>query len=129
MAQIDRLIEAAKSIRPFLNDLMGIDDAQVMDSQLSHLIAQYQAGEQVSNSITQLLAGNESTRNWVRQFNQKQRADRGGFEALPGMTAATSPPRHTCPLGNDYVWYRFDSSEEIPICPTHKVTLVLEEDT
>ncbi len=115
------LLEAAKSIRPFLEELLD-SEAYAVDAQLANLIARYNMGESVDDLIIQLLHSYDETREWIEQFFEDSPKR---FSSLPGDPTVPSAPKYDCPLGKDYTWYRFDSSEPIPICPTHKIKLQL----
>ncbi|PSN14178.1 hypothetical protein C7293_12765 [filamentous cyanobacterium CCT1] len=126
MYQSDELLEAAKTIRPFLPDLLG-QNAEEMDHQLAELITRCQAGEPQENQIAALLAHEAPTREWMAEFLSTDQALKGtrGWERLPGISAPGAP-KYACPKG-DYIWYRLDVSDLIPSCPTHKIPLELAE--
>lgn len=116
------LLEAAKSIRPFLPQLLN-EQAQEVDQQLADLILRCQAGELLENQITSLLASHDATRQWMREFLDSDAAltRSKGFNPLPGIPNIDAP-RYVCPEG-DYIWHHIDSSDPIPICPTHHCSL------
>lgn len=124
MYESQDLLEAVKTIRPFLSQLLD-QEAQAVDSQLAALIARNQAGESVDHLITELLTQYQDTRKWMKQFLQK-RSNRD-FCPLPGLPSEISAPKYTCPVGDDYTWYRLDISDPIPLCPTHQVQLTYSE--
>lgn len=117
------ILEAAKSIRQFLPSLLE-GQASEFDQQLSDLLNRHQAGEPLDNQITSLLASNPETRKWMRDFLNTVRGN-NGFNRLPGITSI-SAPRYSCPHG-DYIWHHIDSSDPIPLCPTHHCPLVRDE--
>ena len=124
------ILEAAKSIRPFLPGLLN-HQAQEVDNQLADLINRHNAGEPLENKIAELLATHDPTREWMRQFlDSKHPANvtKGlGFNPLPGISAPGAP-KYVCPQG-DYIWPQIDISDPIPPCPTHNIPLVLSEDS
>ena len=123
---LTKLLEAAKTIRPFLPQLLD-DQAQEMDQQLADLIIRCQAGEPLENQITSLLAGHNSTRKWMREYldtDASQTRSRG-YNPLPGIPKIDAP-RYVCPEG-DYIWHHIDSSDPIPECPTHNCPLRRDE--
>lgn len=123
----DDLLEAAKSIRPFLSKLLE-ENAEEMDRHLAELIARCQAGEHQENQIAELLASRDATRKWMAEFlknDGRQEAIRN-YSPLPGAVGSVGAPKYICPEG-DYIWYRLDSSDPIPLCPTHQILLVLAE--
>jgi hypothetical protein len=126
----EKLIEAAKSIRPFLERLVG-SEAAALDTKLAILIARYKTGEAVDDAVTELLIQHDNTREWVRQFFEQDTTQglTRSYEPLPGIISSTTPPKYVCPVGDDYIWYRYDVSEPVKRCPTHDVTLTLVQDT
>lgn len=129
MYQSTDLLEAAKSIRPFLSQLLD-HSAQEVDSQLATLIARNHAGESVDDAITNLLVAHAKTRHWMKEFLQKSSTRNAqSFESLPGLPSEISAPKYICPVGDDFIWYRLDVSDSIPYCPTHQVQLTLAEET
>ena len=115
------LLVAAKTIRPFLPDLLDQDTAEDMDRQLAALITGCQAGQPQENKIADLLSREAPTREWMARFLATDLTVVRGWERLPGISAPGAP-KYICPEG-DYIWYRLDSSEPIPVCPTHKILL------
>ncbi|MEM0979124.1 MAG: hypothetical protein AAGH78_02515 [Cyanobacteria bacterium P01_H01_bin.58] len=120
------LLEAAKSIRPFLPQLLN-EQAQKVDQQLADFIIRYQEGEQVENQIISLLASYDATRQWMREFLgvDAALARSKGYSPLPGIPKIDAP-RYACPEG-DYIWHHIDSSDPIPTCPTHNCPLIRNE--
>ncbi|MBW4661059.1 MAG: hypothetical protein KME15_20480 [Drouetiella hepatica Uher 2000/2452] len=123
------ILEAARSIRPFLAEQLEAEAAARVDLQLADLLARANAGETVDNLILELLAETDSTREWMFAFLQKQalpestRESTKGFNPLPGQGSAIAAPKYVCPEG-DYIWYRPRVGVEPPLCPTHNVPLV-----
>lgn len=120
------ILEAAKSIRQFLPDLLG-EQAPAVDHQLAELIIRHQAGEPMENQVTSLLASHSSTRQWMRNFlgADAEQTRSLGYNPLPGIPTIDAP-RYACPQG-DYLWHHIDSSDRIPLCPTHHCPLILDE--
>ncbi|MEH2214063.1 hypothetical protein [Nostoc sp.] len=117
----DDILEAGRSIRPFLPELLGNDAVQV-DKQLAELLAQAKAGQEVDKQILEILKSQPDTRNWIAEFLSEKQVSKG-FEPLPGKGQAISAQKYICPQG-DYVWYRRIVGATIPICPTHGVLLI-----
>lgn len=120
----EEILDAAIAIRHYLPVLVG-SDAQELDDKLSELITLCKQGEGKEPLILEILSSNETTWKWVGQFLEVVECFSGtsGFERLPGITNL-SAPKYVCPHG-DYSWFRYDVSEEIPVCKTHKLRLVL----
>jgi hypothetical protein len=124
----DDLLEAAKTIRPFLPKLLG-ENAEEMDRHLAELIARCQAGEHQENQIAELLASQDAAREWMAEFlksDGRQETTRS-YAPLPGIGSVRAP-KYICPEG-DYIWYRLYSSDPIPRCPTHQIPLVPAENS
>jgi len=115
------VLECARSIRPFLPDLLG-SEAENFDRQLADLLALSKTRTPVNTKILELLTSHPKTRQWAAEFLASQPTSKGansrGYERLPGSSDAVSAPKYACPQG-DYVWYRRSVGIPIPVCPTH----------
>ncbi|EKU96550.1 hypothetical protein Lepto7375DRAFT_0012 [Leptolyngbya sp. PCC 7375] len=126
----EELLEAAKSVRQFLPQMLDQQKAQKLDRQLSLLIGQYQAGESSDEDIAELLESDETISTWIEKYlSAKIFQDRGSmhgiWENLPGLPIV-SAPRYICPY-DDYIWHHIDGSDPIPHCPTHDCPLRRDE--
>jgi hypothetical protein len=119
------VLDGARSIRPFLQELLG-DDAVQVDGQLAELLAQAKAGQQVHEQILELLKSYPDTYNWIAEFLSEKQVSKG-FEKLAGQSQAISAQKYICPEGDDYTWYRRVIGTTIPICPTHGVLLIVAD--
>jgi hypothetical protein len=121
------IIEAARSIRPYLRGLIPDESAGLMDRELSQHLNQAQSGQPNANVILGILCSHEATRQWVSEFLEQQqppevtRAFR--FQPIMGDQVPVAAGKYVCPLG-DYTWYRQAAGTPVPRCPTHAVTLV-----
>ncbi len=115
------ILEGGRSIRPYLEELLGNDAIQV-DNKLAELLAQAQAGQPTDQQILEILTSYPNTRNWIAEFLSEKQVSKG-FEPLPGQGQPISAQKYNCPQG-DYVWYRRIVGATIPICPTHGVELI-----
>jgi hypothetical protein len=124
MYDSDDILDAARSIRPYLSELPGITDAEAIDQQLAELLAQDGSERSPDNEILALLASQEVMREWTLRFLQdKQQPEHlRNFSPLPGQPSIVSAAKFVCPMG-DYVWYRPRVGVEPPRCPTHHVEL------
>jgi hypothetical protein len=119
------IVEAARSIRPYLNELIPAEAEQV-DNELAGYLNEG-AATRNSNRLLATLRRHEPTREWVSEFLQKRlppavtRAFE--FRQPPGDPAAVSATKYVCPQG-DYSWYRVSIGRPIPNCPTHGLMLV-----
>jgi hypothetical protein len=126
MSQYRDLLDGARSIRPFLADLPGVD-ADDVDHALADLLAQARAGQHVEQQIADLLASHESTRTWMGGYLARRKAGMrfGGYEAPPGKGSVLPIDAlfYTCPE-DDYIWPRRAAGQQIPYCPTHHILLI-----
>lgn len=118
------ILEAARSIRPYLSELIGTPTADMLDQQLAELLAQATIGQSVDNLILELLASQETTREWLALFLQdKQQPEHlRNFSPLPGQRSIVNAAKFVCPQG-DYIWSRPRVGIEPPLCPTHHLPL------
>jgi hypothetical protein len=125
MANDESILDAARAIRPFLQELVPLEAAE-LDKHLADLLAQAVQGEKVTNKIVKGLSNRDSTREWVAQFLKEgappvSRAS--GSLPPPGDPKPVLAPKYVCPQG-DYTWYQMSAGSIIPSCPTHHVSLV-----
>jgi hypothetical protein len=124
----EEILEAARSIRPYLAQLLNSEEAQTMDEQLAELLAQVlQESTSASKQILKLLSSQKPTREWTKKFLQNKLPPEIEKAYQPTLSPNPSSPisgliKYACPDG-DYVWYQRQVGEPIPTCPTHKVTL------
>ncbi|MBM3727972.1 MAG: hypothetical protein FJW40_21425 [Acidobacteria bacterium] len=122
MYSSDDILEAARTIRPYLPSLIGPPAAAVLDAKLASLLADARQGRKVDNLILDALQAPEA-REWTRQFLRA-----GALETLRAYQPVAGPGRpvaaekYCCPQG-DYVWYRRQVGETVPKCPTHQCEL------
>ena len=118
------ILEAARSIRPYLSELLPAPEAEALDQQLAHLLAQANTRQPIDNQILELLAGQDSTREWLSGFLQDKQQPESlrTFRPLPGHTSIVNAAKFVCPHG-DYTWYRPRVGMEPPLCPTHNLPL------
>ena len=122
------VIEAARAIRPYLNDLVGPADAALVDRRI---VSEFAAG------VGQVGAGTANCGQCWRN-TRTPHGSWGGYSCGTSRTtgrrtisrsagAACARPsgdpgsveaaRYICPHG-DYVWYRPDVGTPVPACPT-----------
>jgi hypothetical protein len=117
--------QAARAIRPYLNELLKNDEAaSELDQRLAALLGDGQAGRSVKADLLIALSDQQATREWTREFLK---------DKLPPQVYRTwrRPPgdpnvpaqRWVCPQG-DYDWYPSFAGEQLPACPTHQLDLV-----
>ena len=131
MANDEVVLEAARSIRPYLSELAG-PDAGDLDRQLSGLLGEAAAGRDgIDGRVLEILA-HPTTDAWTASFMSKgMPPEVASFVersfGLPGYPEPAAAPRFVCPVNNDYSWYRMNVGTAIPRCPTHKIVLVPAE--
>jgi hypothetical protein len=120
----DDILEAARTIRPHLSNLIP-DDAITVDEELALHLNDTQTGKPSGNVLLGILRRREPTRRWLSVFlNQRFLIESTrGFQPPPGNPVPVSAQKYVCPQG-DYAWYRASAGSLIPRCPTHGVTLV-----
>lgn len=123
MFKPEDVLEGARSIRPYLPELLGADFEQV-DQQLADLLEQAKAGQQVDRQLLEILKSRPKTRNWTAEFLSSEQVSKG-YQCPPGRAGAVSAPKYICPEG-DYIWYQRSAGTSAPACPTHKCDLKLE---
>ncbi len=122
MFKPEEVLEGARSIRPYLTQLLGLD-AEKVDKELAALLAQAKSGQKVDDRILELLKSYKATRDWMAEFLSPQQISKG-YQRLAGSSQATPMPKYVCPEGDDYDWYLHAVGDAIPTCPTHGVQLV-----
>jgi len=118
------VLEAARSIRPYLHALVEAEVAALIDSQLAALLASANLDQAVANRILELLAAQDATREWLADFLQTQQEPERlrNWSPLPGRGSIVNAAKFVCPQG-DYIWHRPRVGVEPPTCPTHNLPL------
>ncbi len=124
MYSIEDILDAARSIRPYLGELLDPQIAEQLDQNLADLLAQANTNPSIAPLIMKQLRANPATREWAAKFledkalPEKERT----FNALPGQGSMVNAAKFVCPQCN-YTWYRPRVGIEPPLCPTHNVPL------
>lgn len=120
------ILEAARTIRLFLSELLSAEEAQIMDAQLAELLNQPNQ-EKIENLILEILCSYDSTREWINQFLESnsplsiiEKSYQPTLSPYPYMVSGLI--KYACPQG-DYIWYQRQVGEPIPNCPTHHIPL------
>ncbi len=122
-ADRERTLEAARTIRPYLETLRGVEDPAAVDAELVTALAASDAERALA-----ALRGQTATRRWLNDFrlhgvpSDLLPADVRSGAAPPGLGEVVRAPRYRC-AANDYVWYRRSPGVAIPVCPTHGMRL------
>jgi hypothetical protein len=67
MVESNDILEGARSIRPYLEGLLG-PDAREVDNELSSLLELAQSGQQLESEILELVNQHEPTHKWMDDF-------------------------------------------------------------
>jgi hypothetical protein len=122
--------EAARSVRPYLHELVG-DAASDVDDELAELLNEANRDEQVEYRLVAVLEAHEATRIFLERVGDDAPAYRPPH-VLSELTKQYSGPagdplpvradKFACPQG-DYVWYRSEVGVSVPQCRTHHCPL------
>ena len=118
--------EAARSVRPYLNELVG-PDAPNVDAALAELLTDAECDEQSEYRLRMVLESHEETRIFLERVRDDAPAYRPPqvlselttrYSGMAGVTGPVSADKFACPRG-DFVWYRPEVRVPVPRCPTH----------
>jgi hypothetical protein len=136
MANDETILELARAVRPYLDDLIdersGANGREI-DRALAGLLAAAEDGVQVDDRILVLLREPRTVYEWAANFLQYGyppdvavllQLDAGERNStLPGEGEPVPVPKFVCPQG-DYVFYRRAVGQQMPACRTHGLALV-----
>ncbi|MGK7957189.1 MAG: hypothetical protein AB4063_18355 [Crocosphaera sp.] len=116
-------LEAGRTIRSYLPDLLDSEQAKSMDAQLADLLNQ--SDQDVENQILEVLTSTEITRQWTVEFLESETL--AEFKAYQPILGNPTQPisgmiKYVCPYG-DFVYYQRKEGETIPLCKTHNCAL------
>jgi hypothetical protein len=123
----DRILDAARAIRPYLPRLVG-PRADDVERDLAQLLNRASGGEVVDHEILAYLERDPATHEWTAAFLERGHPSdvaimrEKGLQELPGHGEVVAAARYSCP-GGDYLWYRRTVGQEVPRCPTHQLLL------
>jgi hypothetical protein len=138
MYSTETILETVLLLHPRLEELLGAEIGQQVNTQLLQLLSQIQAEAPVENQLIELLAQHEPTRREMRELLDRQtESDRtttltkplttkgSSFQPLPGDSIKPqSKPQFQCPQC-DYTWSRLKLGKPTPLCPEHHIPLKL----
>lgn len=126
------IIACAKDIQPALPSLLG-DDAPAIAQELSALLIQCSAGQDVDIAILQTLSKNEPSRAWTMRYltgtpngdtletvRSIQLPPPGETSPIPG-----TPGRYFCRVcGYSQSWIRREAGQQPPSCPNDSAVIL-----
>ncbi|MEK8020178.1 MAG: hypothetical protein VSS75_025175 [Candidatus Parabeggiatoa sp.] len=142
MYKTEDVLNAARAIRSHLPELLS-HEAQAVENELSTLLAQADAGEDVEIDIFDLLGGHEATRQWMEAALEDKQIYSGEkiYSPLPTpdpqvvnsnkrvskLTIHVCPNDGACDCGQyPEGWMPSMIGDCIPNCPTHHQPLIPE---
>jgi hypothetical protein len=122
--------EAARSVRPYLWELVG-PDAPAVDAALAELLTDSDVDEHTQYRLRNVLESHEATGIFLQRIREDTPAHR------PPQVLSEQTKRYTTPAGDpspvpadkfacphgDYVWYQPEVGARVPPCPTHHCAL------
>lgn len=118
-----QVLEAARTLRPSLTQLLGSEAAQAVDFQLAQRLNQTDLDENTQvDHLLEILTSHTETQTWWHDFLENNTAIQKSYSGLAGDPALQAATKYVCPH-NDYTWYREDSGP-IPLCLTHLIALI-----
>ena len=126
MYSSEDILEAARVIRLYLRDLLG-SEAESVEKTLANLLEESSSNEGIDNQILELLAENDATREWTREFLSDKIPPpvTRSYNPLAGSQSVVDANTFVCQVpGCPMVWYRPKAGIEPPECKDHKVPLV-----
>ena len=125
------VLEAARSVRPYLVEFVGSERAGELDTDLAGLLESAAAGEDVEASLRATLEADEPTAVFLeRVLGDAPRfrppavvsAVTRSYSGLPGQLSPVPADKFRCPHG-DFVWYQMEVGVAVEQCPTHHCEL------
>lgn len=118
MTTPEDILELARSIRPYLPDLLPQSTAAELDQTLADLLAQADLNPSVPLLIQKHLRSHDATREWANQFfgNAEFADAHRQYSPMPGLPPPVPAAIFKCPQC-DYTWSRPRVGIEPPPCP------------
>ena len=126
MYKSEDVLEAARVIQPYLPDLLGTEAATV-DQALASKVAKVASGEVGVNSILELLAERDTTREWAQKFliDKIPPPVMRNYDPLAGSQSIIDANTFVCEVPDcPGIWHRPKAGIAPPLCPEHKIPLV-----
>ncbi len=122
----ESIIDVARTIRPYLEELVG-GEAAGYDQEISRLLTAALAGTDVGDELMSVLVRSSAVQTWAAQVLEDdlhrppelQPVDELGYEPLPTPEGPpTEAEKFCCPAG-DYIWWRRFVGTPMRTCPNH----------
>lgn len=125
------LLDVARTVRAFLPALVG-SEAAAFDEELRALLTLASSGKEVDEELLGVLLRSAAIRTWAAQVledeqhrpPEMQPVTERGLRPFTGTGTPADAQRYTCPVDDNYVWYRPFVGIPVRICPDHEVPLV-----
>jgi len=124
---MDQLLTTARTVRGFLTDLLGPAEAARIDALLAGALARAAAGEDVEEELAAALGQRPDVLSLATSIlaDPDHRPPQVRAVWLSGDGEPVDAHRFVC-AGGDYIWYRLDIGQRVPVCPTHGTVLVAD---
>ena len=128
----DGVLEAARAIRPYLNDLVGPALAATIDDRIAEEINGAAGPAETVSRLRALMEEHDDTSWFLTRVLADQSLHRPPYHQQVRLRGVVSPAgdpylveadRFACPRG-DYAWYRPEVGAPVPDCPTHHLSLI-----
>ncbi len=127
MYEPDAVWTAARDIRPHLPQLVGPGWEDV-DGEIGRLLDQVDAGQNADDTaVLVALRRHERAREWLAERLGQSLESLRSYSEVPGISSPIVTTTYVCPTSAHYTWHRPFVGVPIPLCPSHKVRLVLAE--
>jgi len=125
------LLDVARSVRPYLEELTG-SEAAAYDRQIAALLGAAYAGTNVEAQLSVLLERSPAVHAFAARMLEdplhrppdlQPTRELGDYEPLPGSGSPVAAAKYCCPM-RDYAWWRRSAGTPVGPCPTHHIPLV-----
>ena len=118
------ILELARSIRPYLPELLPSPTSAEVEQTLADLLAQADSNPSTSLLIQKCLRSHDTTREWANQFlGDPEFADtHRHYNPWAGRPSSVSATTFKCPQC-DYTWDRPRIGMQPPPCEVHNIPL------
>ena len=124
------VLRAARSLRPYLSEIMPSSRASSLGDDIDHFLERAKDGEKIDNMLLERMAQEDELRAWLKEALLEEEP-RGVIKAsrnsaLAGDVDSVPALHFVCPIeGCDFTWHLRRVGQPVPPCVVHKVALVL----